>query len=265
MSAQSRETSSSSIAPYRTRTSRTEAEIAAALQASPLGPTMADAANAVTRTLAVELAFVWQNFTARLDRTPIIGAIESGTITRDDYLCLLRNLRQQVIDGGRWIAHTAASMSQSLFMVRSAMIGHAAEEHRDYQMIEKNYVAAGGTLEDIEGASKNVGSEAFSSFMFHHALQADPLDLFGAMFIIEGLGTMRAGRWAEQLQATLGLPDGAVSFLAYHGKHDDGHYDKLRRILSAPFIDERVARSIVKTAKTVGRLYILQLEELDHV
>ena len=117
----------SSVAPYRTQTSRTQEEIAHALALSPLGGAMADAPSAVTRSLAVELAFVWQDFTTRLDRTPIIVAIENGTITREDYLCLLRNLRQQVIDGGRWIAHTAASMSQPLFMVRSALIGHAAE------------------------------------------------------------------------------------------------------------------------------------------
>lgn len=253
------------VAPYRTKKNPTDAEIATALAGSPLGAAFADSPNPVTRLLAVELAFVWQEFTARLDQTPIIRSVEDGTITRDDYLCLLRNIRQQVIDGGRWIAQIAASMSQPLFLIRSAMIGHAAEEHRDYQLLEKNYAAAGGDVKEIENAPKNIGSEALSSFMFHHAGKDDPLDLFGAMFIVEGLGSARAGRWAEKIKAATGLPDEAVSFLAYHGENDDSHYDKLRMILSLPFIDERVARRIVKTAKTVGRLYILQLEELDNV
>lgn len=253
------------LAPYSTRLQVSQVDVAEALEKCPLGPAFANSANPVTRTLATDLAVVWQLFTQRLDSVPVIAAINHGTITREGYLCLLRNIRQQVVEGGRWIALTASSMSLPLFIVRSALIRHAAEEHRDYQMLEKNYVEAGGDLRDIESATKNVGSEAFSSYMFHQASQPDPLGLFGAMFIIEGLGTARAASWASKLRTTLDLPEGAVSFLAYHGHNDDSHYDKLRAVLSAPFIDEHAARAIVKTARTVARLYCLQLEELDHV
>jgi 3-oxoacyl-[acyl-carrier-protein] synthase-3 len=253
------------VAPYRTNVQPSPAQLQRALDNSPLGPQLLDAPGEATRWLARELALVWQDFTARLAKVPLVMAIEAGTITREDYLCYLRNLRQQVIDGGRWISQAAASMSQPLFSVRSALIGHAAEEHRDYQMLEKNYVASGGALEDIENAPKNVASEALSSYVFHQASLPDPLQLFGAMFIIEGFGTACCGHWARQIRATLDLPAAAVSFLAYHGEHDDGHYDKLRGILAGPFVDMRVAKAIVKTARTVGRLYVLQLEELEHV
>jgi 3-oxoacyl-[acyl-carrier-protein] synthase III len=253
------------IAPHRSNRERSADEIARALATSPLGTEILEADNPATRWLARELAFVWHDFTARLARVPLVMAIEGGTIRRDDYLCYLRNLRQQVIDGGRWISQTAASMGQELFSIRSALIGHAAEEHRDYQMLEKNYVAAGGAIAEIENAPKNVASEALSSYVFHKASQPNPVGLFGAMFIIEGFGSTYCGRWAEQLRSALDLPAAGVSFFAYHGAHDDGHYDKLRAILSGPHIDMERARDIVKTARTVGRLYVLQLEELEHV
>ena len=236
-----------------------------ALERSPLGLSFANHPGEVQRYLATELAFVWQQFCERLAQVPVVRAIESGEVTVEDYRQLLLNLRQQVIEGGRWIAHIAASMGQELFLVRSTMIRHAAEEHRDYQMLERNYVAAGGKLEEIVSAPKNVGSEAFSAYMFHNALQPNPLNMFGAMFIIEGLGQAKAGRWAEQIKEHTGLGDDAVSFLAYHGENDDDHYEKLRTILSAPFITGPVAERIVKTARTVGRLYCLQLEELGNV
>lgn len=253
------------VNPHRTKLSHDHAQIERALAESPLGPGLASSPSAVARKLNSELALVWQEFTERLARVPVIAAIESETITREGYLCLLRNLRQQVMDGGRWLSQIAASMSQPLFDVRSSLILHAAEEHRDYLLIEKNYVAAGGALEEITGAPKNVGSEAFSSYMFHRANQADPLDLYGAVFILEGLGSARAGRWAEQVKRATGLPEEAVTFLSYHGKNDDAHYEKLRRVLASPHITEPVARAIVRTARTVARLYLLQLEELDHV
>ena len=253
------------VTPHRTQVQRTHEEEAEALAMSPLGMAMLEAPSPVARKLAVELAWVWYDFTKRLAGVPIVAAMEEGTITREDYLCLLRNLRQQVIDGGRWIAQTAANIGQPLFPIRSALITHAAEEHRDYQMLEANYVAAGGALEDIQNGEKNVGSAALSSYLFHQTSLPDPLHVFGAMFIFEGLGTARAGAWAEQLRSTLDLPEDAVSFLAYHGKNDDAHYDKLRAVLSSPFISEEVARRIAKTARVVARLYILQLEELDHL
>lgn len=253
------------IARYSSQLPKTAEDLQRAVEGSPLGAAFAQHPGEVQRYLARELAFVWQQFSERLEQVPVIAAIEGGTLTAEDYRVLLLNLRQQVIEGGRWIAHVAASMGQELFIVRSTMIGHAAEEHRDYLMLEENYVAAGGELEEIQNAAKNVGSEAFSAYMFHNALQPDPLHMFGAMFIIEGLGHSKAGGWARLVKEHTGLGDDAVSFLAYHGENDDGHYEKLRTILSAPFISSPVAERIVKTARTVGRLYCLQLEELGNV
>ena len=111
----------------------------------------------------------------------------------------------------------------------------------------------------------NIGSAALSAFVFHRAGQPDPVDLLGAMFIIEGLGKLNAGRWADRLQQSLGLRDDQLSFLRYHAEGDDEHFQILSAALrSWPFDDAAVTR-IVKTARVVARLYALQLEELDNV
>ena len=195
---------------------------------------------------------------------PIIKKLNAGEFTLEDYKTLLINLRQQVVEGGRWIARTASSMEQSLFLIRSTMIGHAAEEHRDYQMLEKSYVHLGGNAADIQNRPRNVGSEAFTAYMFHQASQTNPVQLFGAMFIIEGLGHMKAGGWGEKIKQQLEIDEQDIIFLSYHAEHDDDHYNKLRMILNLPIITQEVAEKIVKTAKTVARLYVLQLEELDN-
>ena len=80
-----------------------------------------------------------------------------------------------------------------------------------------------------------------------------------------GLGTQKANEWAAKLQETLGFDKKQVSFLAYHGKNDDNHFDKLRQAISSGVIDRGAAERIVKTAKVVARLYALQLEEIDNV
>ena len=144
-------------------------------------------------------------------------------------------------------------------------IGHAADEHRDFQLIEHDFVAVGGRQEEITRAEKNIGSEALSAWMFHRASQENPFDLFGAMFIIEGLGKRLAGRWARQIREQLGLSAEQVSFLLYHGETDDSHFEKLEGALSSGILTEELVRRIVKTARVTARLYALQLEELGNV
>jgi len=244
---------------------RTPAEIAEAAARSPLGEGFDPGDDPVVRRLVLDLGIVWADFERMLRATPIVRRIEAGQVTIKDYKMLLRNLRQQVMEGARWIARAASNISIELFPFRSMFISHAGDEHRDFQMIERDYCAVGGSLEEIVNTPKNIGSEALSGFMFHRASQPDPLDLLGAMFVIEGLGRHKARQWAEALKEQLHLTNKEVSFLYYHGQNDDNHFDRLREVLASGTVDDDVARRIVKTAKVVARLYALQLEELDNI
>ena len=97
------------------------------------------------------------------------------------------------------------------------MIRHAQDEHRDFQMLERDYVSVGGELDEIVNAQQNIGSEALSAYIFHRASHKNPIDLLGSLFIIEGLGNRLAGQWAEMIRQILGLEKQQVSFLGYHG------------------------------------------------
>jgi 3-oxoacyl-[acyl-carrier-protein] synthase-3 len=236
----------------------------AAPSAVPVAPRH-QAAPARDGDVFARLDAVWEDFERRLDAVPLMRRLADGESTLDDYVRLLFNLRQQVADGARWISRAASNFSVDFFDLRSAAIAHAAEEHRDFMMIERDYAACGGSIEAIRGGRKNIGSEALSAYMFHAASRADPIGLLGAMFIIEGLGTGKAAGWAAQFKEQLGLRDDQVSFLAYHGEADDDHFAKLQAILASPRIDDAAADAIVSTAKVVARLYALQLEEIDNV
>jgi 3-oxoacyl-[acyl-carrier-protein] synthase III len=236
----------------------------AELAASPLGPAEPGDDPAVNRAFT-ELAQVWAELEQALARVPVVRRIEDGTATLDDYRKLLLNLRQQVVDGGRWISLAAANFSAELFWLRSAAIQHAAEEHRDFQMLERDFAAVGGDPRVMASTPANIGSAALSSFVFYRAGLPDPVDLLGAMFVIEGLGVRKAAGWADRLQQRLGLADDQVSFLRYHAAGDGEHFGVLRAALRSGLFDEAAATRIVKTARVVARLYALQLEELDHV
>jgi 3-oxoacyl-[acyl-carrier-protein] synthase III len=209
-------------------------------------------------SLTLDLARVWSGFEARLRETPMVQRIEARTATIEDYRRLLLNLRQQVIEGGRWISRAASNFTLDEF--RAAAIQHAAAEHRDFRLLERDYAAAGGRLADIQRGRKNIGSEALSAFVFQQAGHPDPVDLLGAMFVIEGLGNRLAMGWARMLQTQLSLSDASVSFLRYHGEADEGHLAELTHLLTL-LTPEHEAR-VVRTAEVVARLYALQIEEM---
>ncbi len=238
---------------------QTPNSIESLLQPAPLAKTCTTEPSSAY--LLRNLALVWLEFERKLQSVPLIRKLNRGEFTLEDYKALLRNLRPQVVDGARWIARAASNMTD--FQLRSTFIGHAKDEHRDFQMLERNYVAVGGQLEEITQAEKNVGSEALSAFIFHQASRENPVDLIGSMFIIEGLGNQLAGKWAAQIKAQLGLQDEQVSFLGYHAVNDESHLGKLEALMNAEWMTEAIAQRILKTARVTARLYLLQLEEVQ--
>jgi 3-oxoacyl-[acyl-carrier-protein] synthase-3 len=230
--------------------------------APPARATAVEPADGATALLG-DLARIWGDFELALHDVPIVARIETSTATMDDYRRLLQQLRQQVVEGGRWISRAASSFSADWFELRSAAIRHAADEHRDFQLIEQDYCACGGALDEIVSGSKNVGSEALSAYLFQQASQPDPIDLLGAMFVIEGLGSRKAAGWAQRLREDLGLRDDQVRFLTYHGEADDEHIDMLQNALRLVAGDQTARERIVRTAEIVARLYALQLMEVD--
>jgi pyrroloquinoline quinone (PQQ) biosynthesis protein C len=205
----------------------------------------------------------WFDFERRLERVPIIMRLHAGTFTRDDYLQLLLNLRQQVVEGSRWITRCASSFDRDHADIRSVVIGHALDEHRDYEVLEQDFVAAGGSLAQIRAQRRNPGSEALHGYLMYRATEPNPVGLIGAMWIVEGLGEKMANDWAARIEELAGIDRSHTRFLRYHGNNDSTHLDKLYGLLDRVCTNEAVATEILAVAAVVSRLYALQLEEVD--
>ncbi len=209
-----------------------------------------------------KLAVVWTEFEGRLEATPLLRKLTRGRFELADYQNFLVNLRQQVKDGSLWMSRAAASIDEEYLELRSTLMKHAVTEHRDFRMLEADYVASGGALAAIQSAPKNIGSEAISAWMFHEASKPNPFGLLGAMFIIEGLGSIKAQEWGRMAQRRLGMPTDAFKFLLYHGENDAEHMKEFEEMLRMVLPDEATAERIVTCAKVTARLYALQIEEI---
>ncbi len=204
----------------------------------------------------------WFELERRLAQVPILRRLDTGRFSLEDYRALLLNLRPQVVEGARWITRAASSFERDYADVRSAVIGHAVDEHRDYELLESDYLACGGTRAVIMARRMNIGSEALHGFLMHRASQPNPIDLLGAMWIIEGLGQKMASDWATKIEAQTGVDAAATRFLRYHGQNDDRHLDKLYALLDRCCVSIDAAEEVLRTSRIVARLYALQLEEI---
>jgi len=220
--------------------------------------------NPTSEWLIRQLTQVWVDFETELLKVPIVQKIHDGRLTLDDYKLLLMDLRQQVIDGSQWISRGASNIDIEIFELRSAFIVHTAAEHKDYQMLERNYVSLGEELSTIQSGQQNIGSVALTSFMFQQASKNNPVDLLGSMFIIEGIGKRLAAYWGEMMKDQLNLEDNQVSFFTYHGVADENHFHNLEKALNHPMMNMEVAKRIARTAKITGKLYCMQLRELGN-
>lgn len=217
-----------------------------------------DSVSDVLRRLTV----VFTAFEARLEQTPLIRKLSRGRFELADYHAFLVQLRQQVKEGALWMSRAASNIDEAHLELRSSLMKHAVTEHRDFRLLESDYVAAGGALSDIQNGEKNIGSEALSAWMFHEASRPNPFGLLGAMWIIEGLGSIKAKEWGRLAQKRLDLPDDAVRFLLYHGDNDLEHIEEFKEMLAMVLPDATVAKRIVRTAEVTARLYALQIEEI---
>lgn len=205
----------------------------------------------------------WFDFERRLATVPIIRRLDLGTFSREDYQQWLLNLRPQVVEGSRWISRCASSFDRDHADIRSVILRHAYDEHRDYEVLEADYVATGGSLDTIRAQPKNAGSEALHAFLMYKATEPNPVGLLGAMWIIEGLGEKMASNWAGRIEDLTGFDVGCTRFVRYHADNDDSHMDKLYGLIDRICTSPRAADEVVRTATVVGRLYAMQLEEID--
>jgi 3-oxoacyl-[acyl-carrier-protein] synthase-3 len=215
----------------------------------------------VTETLR-KLTIAFTEFEGRLEQTPLIRKLTRGRFELADYQAFLIQLRQQVKEGALWMSRAASNIDDEHLELRSLLMKHAVTEHRDFRLLEADFVATGGDVAVIRAGEKNIGSEALSSWMYHQASQANPFGLLGAMWIIEGLGSIKAQEWGRRVKETLALPDEAVRFLLYHGENDAEHIEEFKKMLAMVLPDAAVSKRIVRTAQVTARLYALQIEEI---
>jgi len=200
----------------------------------------------------------WRRFAEEFLSAPVVARIVAQRCSIEDYRCLLRDLRAQVVDGARWLARAAGSLGPEQLALRGALLRHAVTEHQDFRMLEADYVAVGGAPEDMVAPRRNVGTEALCAWMEELSGRRGSLGILGALMIFEGVGSRLAPRLGKALQGGLGLREDQCRFITYHAEHDAGHQGGLREVLRGALRDADDVHEILRSARITGMLYAQQ-------
>ena len=132
-------------------------------------------------------------------------------------------------------------------------------------MLEDDYVAVGAAGRTSSRATKNSGlRSACPPSCSTRRIGRTPSTSSGRCTSSKGSAPTKRRHWVEQLRDQLELDEGQVRFITYHGGADEEHTEKMFEILRSDLITPEIAQRIVHTARVVGRLYALQLEEIEN-
>jgi hypothetical protein len=92
------------------------------------------------------------------------------------------------------------------------------------------------------------------AYVYDRIARDNPVSFFGMVNVLEGTSIELASRAAEIIQARLGLPAQAFSYLTSHGSLDLEHI-KLFKGLMNRLDDAGDRRAVIHTARVVYRLY----------
>ena len=185
---------------------------------------------------------------------PIIQSALAARIDRADYIAFLTQAFHHVRHTVPLLMACGARLPARLEWLRSA-IGEYIEEEMGHQEWVLDDIAACGVDRDAaERSQPSPATELMVAYAYDTIARGNPVGFFGMVLVLEGTSVALATRAAESIEASLGLPRNAFSYLRSHGDLDIAHvgfYEGLMDRLEDP--DDQ--RAVVHAARRFYKLY----------
>jgi 3-oxoacyl-[acyl-carrier-protein] synthase III len=225
-------------------------------------PHQPENAPAALQPLLIQLASLWQDYRSDVWRSPVIHHLVHGKFSIESYRHWTSQWVPQVREGSKWMREAALSLTGEFAALKDLIETHAGDEQHDFQILYRDYQAAGGMLA-LDDLKRNPGGEALNSYLHALASTPNPVGLLGAIYIIEGTGQRIVPALLPMLRKQVALPPKAFKFLEYHGANDEHHLARwLIAVEMTLAIDPDAARIIYATAKRTAQLYLMQFEHI---
>lgn len=191
---------------------------------------------------------------AHLLSTPIIQQALDGTVTLESYVAFLGQAYHHVKHTVPLLMACGSRLPERLEWLRSATAEYIQEEIGHEMWILDDIRACGGDAERVRASAPSLPTELMVSYVYDRIARANPVSFFGMVNVLEGTSIALATRAAGAIQARLGLPAEAFSYLNSHGTLDIEHIELFKGLMNR-LDDPTDQAAVIHTARVVYRLY----------
>jgi len=193
---------------------------------------------------------------------PIIGRALKGQIGLEQYLAFLTQAYHHVCHTMPLLMAVGARLQLRQLWLQPDLVHYLDEEIGHEQWILNDIAAAGGDADAVRAAQPSAATDALVGYAYDTVMRRTPVGFFGMVFVLEGTSVALALRAADKVQAALGLPSRAFTYLRSHGVADQAHTQHLAGILDRLDPDADLP-DVVQCAKTMYWLYGNVFRSLD--
>ena len=195
---------------------------------------------------------------------PTIRDALSGVITLPRYLAFLSQAYHHVRHTVPLLMTAGGRLPARLQWMQKDMVHYLEEELGHDEWILNDIMAAGGDTGAVRASLPQPATDALVAYVYDTVQRRNPAGIFGMVFVLEGTSVALALNAADRIQATLGLPDTAFTYLRSHGTLDQEHVGDMRGILDR-LTDPADHAAIIQCARVMFWLYGSMFRGLDDV
>jgi pyrroloquinoline quinone (PQQ) biosynthesis protein C len=195
---------------------------------------------------------------------PQIRDTLAGRITLQRYLAFLSQAYHHVRHTVPLLMAAGSRLPPRLQWMQKDMVHYLGEELGHDAWILDDIRAAGGDAAAVRDALPHPATDALVAYVYDTVQRRNPVGIFGMVFVLEGTSVAVALNAADRIQATLGLPDEAFTYLRSHGHLDQEHVGDMAGIL-ARLEDPGDQAAVVQCARVMFWLYGNLFRGLDDV
>lgn len=208
----------------------------------------------------MELRALQEQVTKRLTTTRIIRQLMQGQLTIQEYQTYLQDVYSYALHSSVVIGCAANRMVHSHPRLAEYLFRHAGEELGHDLWAAKDLRDLGMSDAEISAIHPSSPCARMVALEYYYAAHANPVALFGWMFVLESLGGKVGGGIATAIDKVLGLNGKATYFLKGHADADAHHSEDLYAMISRHVLTEADQRDFLAMVRESEDLYCAMLD-----
>jgi hypothetical protein len=210
---------------------------------------------------AMDLRALQKRAIARLLSTKIVSELMQGKVRCEQYRAYMSDAYSYALHSSEVIALAGSRLALSHPQLAQYLFRHAEEELGHERWAASDLADLGLSPFEIERIAPSSPCIRMIGLEYYYSAHANPVGIFGWMFVLESLGGKSATGISNAIDQTLKLEGKATYFLRKHGTVDAQHSEDLCSVIKSGVTSAQDIEAFLYMVAESESLYV---DILDH-